>query len=116
MKCNEVRITIEECLKTCNSDIEKIFYVLKLEYGYILESIASCKNVEIKTVSNSQIVLGQMNYYKHLQPDVVESYNNYKLPRGIFVHCSDKYRIIDGYHRTVNAKQLQENIQIIILN
>lgn len=104
----------------CKSDFEKIEFVLINEYGYLLETIANCgySNVYIKTIQTSEIVKNE-NHYAKLQKSVIDSYDNYDLPRCICIKDSvdSKYRLIDGYHRYHSAiNQKLKEITILELS
>jgi len=82
-------------LKTAKA---KIYYVLNLEYGYILDAIKN-KRFRVVKIKKSNLVF-QRDHYTHLDSDTVADYFEWGLPRGICIKEQDeKYRLIDGYHR-----------------
>lgn len=102
-------------LITLKNDIDKIKYVLELEYGYVIESIDDCRNVAVIDCDPKLIVAPQQEYYHRLKNDVVESYKDYKIPCSVCKKNGDKYLIIDGYHR-VAANKDKESIEIIVID
>ena len=113
---NEKKIVSEfdELLKL-NSDIDKIKYILKLEYGYVIDSITNCHNVIVTSCSPKSVISPQREYYHRLEKEVVESYRDYKIPCAVCKKSGDKYLIIDGYHR-VAANKNKDNIEIIVID
>lgn len=113
---NEEKVVSEfdELLKL-NSDIDKIKYILELEYGYVIDSIANCHNIIIVNCSPKLVVYPQREYYHRLEKEVVESYKDYNIPCAVCKKSGDKYLIIDGYHR-IAANKDKENIEIIVID
>lgn len=82
---------------------QKIEYLLNLEYGFLLDEIKN-KNWGIIEVKKEQIHLGQKDYSRKLDSEVVATYENYILPKAIAVirgsqNGLPQYHVIDGYHR-----------------
>lgn len=113
---NEEKVVSEfdELLKL-NSDIDKIKYILELEYGYVIDSIANCHNIIMVNCSPKLVVYPQREYYHRLEKEVVESYKDYNIPCAVCKKSGDKYLIIDGYHR-IAANKDKENIEIIVID
>lgn len=104
-----------------SSNIEKIKYVLELEYGYLLDRIACMKAALIEEVSTEKIKLPQKEYFVRLSKEVVEDYKDRKLPIAVciknkdrFYDAFDTYTLVDGYHRFVANKERRTN-KIIVL-
>ena len=97
------------------NNADKIKYILKLEYGYVIESIEKLHNVSVISCDPKLVVVPQQEYYHRLEKDVVESYKDYKIPCAVCKKSGDKYLIIDGYHR-VAANKDKESIQIIVIS
>lgn len=114
--CNEEKVISEfdELLKL-DSDIDKIKYILELEYGYVIDSIANCHNIIMVNCSPKSVVCPQREYYHRLEKEVVESYKDYNIPCAVCKKSGDKYLIIDGYHR-IAANKDKENIEIIVID
>jgi hypothetical protein len=92
------------------TDDEKILYVLKLEYGYVLEGLEKL-HFTIRKVDKKDIFFPQEGYAKRLDPDMLERYEKWELPRGICVEDNGKYKVVDGYHRCTAGKG---KIEIIV--
>jgi len=103
------------------SDIEKIKYVLELEYGYLLDRVNIKTSAKIEVVSTEKIKLPQQEYFMKLSKEVIEDYKNRKLPVAVcikekdrFYDAFDRYILIDGYHRFIANKERKTN-KIIVL-
>ena len=62
------------------TDIEKIKFILELEYGYLLDKVKSTTVAYISTVYTRAIDLPQQEYFVKLDKDVIADYKNRKLP------------------------------------
>lgn len=96
------------------TDIGKIKYCLKLEYGYFLDCIATASYVTIAEVDPNEISIPQKEYFQKVNRHVIEAYENRKLPIAVCVKEDGRYRLIDGYHRFV-ANNDKEKVSIIVL-
>jgi hypothetical protein len=83
---------------------EKIEFLLKKEYGYILTELENLNYKLIKIQKNDIIITNKQ------QLDLVNSKDleyyldkNYNKIRGIVTKKGDKYRLIDGYHRITST-------------
>ena len=113
---NEEKVVIEfDKLLTLKSDIDKIKYILELEYGYVINSIENCHNVSITDCDPKLVIAPQKEYYHRLEKNVIESYKDYKIPCAVCKKNGDKYLIVDGYHR-VSANKDKESIEIIVID
>ena len=113
---NEKKVVMElNKLLTLNSDIDKIKYILELEYGYIIDSVKSCHNVSVIDCDPKLVIAPQQEYYHRLEKNVIESYKDYNIPCAVCKKNGDRYLIIDGYHR-VAANKNRENIEIIVID
>lgn len=108
---HELGIWLEK-LKNTNNDKEKLLLALKCEYGYILDELNSVNNWNIETINKSDIKIGQQDYYRKLEKDVVAGYKKYSLPRGIVILNNGNYKLIDGYHRILASGD--EKIKVIV--
>jgi hypothetical protein len=111
---NQNMITNLTALKDL-SDIDIVKYVLTMEYGYLLDSIKDCQEVEITEIDLNLISFNN-EYRKKI--DNSENYydEKYDQPRGIFIKNGEKYRLIDGYHRVGKANQLKmKTINAIVI-
>lgn len=98
-----------------NSIEDKIKYILKLEYGFILSEIDK-KKYNISIVNSNDILFDQKNYKDELNRNGYEYYNDnsYKLIRGVCLSDGKKWKIIDGYHRISSTKKTKLKIITII--
>lgn len=112
-------------LLTLESDIEKIKYVLEIEYGYLLERIKNKTVAKIKMVDTDSIVLPQQEYFVKLDREVIEDYKNRDLPIAVclkekelvsefFDRYNYRYILVDGYHRFVANKD-KKMMTIVVL-
>lgn len=103
------------------SDIEKIKYILELEYGYLIDRVVHTASATIEEVSTEKIKLPQQEYFVKLSKEVIEDYKDWKLPiavclknRDRFYDAFDTYTLVDGYHRFIANKDRATN-KIIVL-
>lgn len=103
------------------SDLEKIQYILKLEYSYLIDRVLYVTSATIEEVSTKKIKLPQKEYFVKLSKEVIEDYKDRKLPVAVcikekdrFYDAFDTYTLIDGYHRFVANKDRKTN-KIIVL-
>lgn len=96
------------------TDIEKIKFVLELEYGYLLNKVSKATVAYILPVPTKHITIPQQEYFKKLDKEVIENYKNTKLPIAVCLEDGGYYKLVDGYHRFVANKDRSTN-KIIIL-
>jgi hypothetical protein len=108
-------------LLTLGSDMEKIKYVLELEYGYLLDRVKFKTSAKVEEVATEKIKLPQQEYFVKLSKEVIEDYRNRELPVAVcikekdrFHDAYDRYVLIDGYHRFVANKE-KATMKIIVL-
>jgi len=91
---------------------ERIEYLLMLEYGEILPTLQGRK-YSIETVERDSIIFGSDEHYRKVNTKSLDHYSdkNYTGIRGIALVKDDRYRLIDGYHRSSTS----ENIKIQLL-
>ena len=97
-----------------DSNIEKIKFVLELEYGYLIDKVNKATVAYTLPVSTRLITLPQQEYFVKLDKEVIEDYKNIKLPIAICTKCSEYYKLVDGYHRFVANKDRATN-KIVVL-
>lgn len=110
--CNIINTSLSQ-LKSL-PDIDKIKFVLELEYGYLLDKIKTSTLLVIVEVTGSDIIHSNGEYIKKIKQDDV--YKDYNLPMAVCVSEGKKYKIIDGYHRISyirNSKQKSFNIIVL---
>lgn len=108
-------------LLTLDSDIEKIKYILRLEYGYLIDRVLCATSATIEEVDTEKIKLPQQEYFVKLSKEVIEDYKDRKLPVAVcikkkdrFYDAFDTYTLVDGYHRFVANKE-KAIMKIIVL-
>jgi len=97
---NEVKNKIKEVISIDPLD-EKIKYLLKMEYGHILDKVKDGEYM-ILSVDKNDIEFGQKEHLKKTLKEDSSFYSdsNYRnLPRGIAFYENGKWKVIDGYHR-----------------
>lgn len=82
---------------------KKLKYLLTKEYGYILDVLKNKTNVSLQEIPVSDL---NINDYYYKQVKALEKYKKYSLPRGIFLKECNKFRLIDGNHRVMYAKNI----------
>jgi len=97
--------TCEEVISYCNLE-DKLRFLLKMEYGVVLDNLKDAE-FELISIYISDIDFDRMNqeHIKNIKNENLEYYSSdmYMMPRGIVRKQGDKYLIIDGYHRILNA-------------
>ena len=101
-------------LTDLSSDIEKIKFVLNMEYGYLIDRVANTTSATIQKVDSKKIILPQQEYFIKLSKEVIEDYKDRKLPVAVCIKNEDKYILIDGYHRWVANKDI-DTVEIVVL-
>ena len=101
-------------LQALKTDIEKVKYCLKLEYGYLIDCVKSATSAAIIEVSLDNIRIPQTDYFIKVDKDVIEDYKDRNLPIAACIKSGDCYRLIDGYHRYVANKE-RDSVDIIVL-
>ena len=96
---SDIQKSIDEVLSMVTIK-EKVDYILKLEYGYLLPELVDA-DYELKTIPVSDVVFGSEGHYKKIQTENLAHYTypSYCGIMGVLKRDGDKYRIIDGYHR-----------------
>ena len=72
-------------LLALNSDIEKIKYCLRLEYGYLIDCVESSSFVDIIEVDPHEIYTPQMEYFRRVDKDVIDEYKDRYLPIAVCI-------------------------------
>ncbi len=83
---------------------ERVEYLLKLEYGYLLEKLQGLE-FEVVSLDRLKVIFPNDNYYKNIKEEHYDHYadRNYQGIRGIAVLDDGFYKLIDGYHRMSTA-------------
>jgi hypothetical protein len=91
-------------LETLKSKIE---YILKLEYGYILDSLKD-KEYSVIQVNVEDLDFGQDKQLKNVLHKNLEYYSDKEYLRdsirGVAYYSQSKWRVVDGYHRLTQTK------------
>lgn len=110
-------INAEKCEKELQhlltlTNNKKINYVLKQEYGYLLDELIG-KRFKVREVNKDDIIIGQKDYNKKLNRVAVNNYKNRNndLAKVLCLKNGKKWQLIDGYHRF--AAHNNEIIKII---
>ena len=74
-----------------SSDIEKIKYILELEYGYLIDRVKYTTSAKIAIVKPEKIILPQQEYFMKLSKEVIEEYKDRKLPVAVCIKNKDMY-------------------------
>lgn len=77
---------------------EKLFYLLNLEYGSILETLVD-KDFTIQVIDKSKIYFPKENHKIKVDSKILNYYKRYNLPSGLVIKKGDLYHVVDGYHR-----------------
>ena len=94
---------------------EKVEYLLKTEYGYLLDELKGC-TYEIMKVKKKNVFIGNKDYSKKIDTFIYNK-NTYKLPVCVALALDmeggddDTYRLIDGHHRYLSIDK--KTIEII---
>jgi hypothetical protein len=92
---------------------ERIEYLLMLEYGKILPELKDRK-YSIETIERDSIIFGSDEHYRKVNTKSLDHYSdrNYTGIRGIALSKNDKFRLIDGYHRSSTSEN--RTIKLVI--
>lgn len=97
-----------------DTDIEKIRYCLKLEYGYLIDRVVSATSAIITEVDTYRVRHHQTEYFVKVSKDIINEYKNRSLPVAVCIKDGYYFKLIDGYHRFVANKD-REKINIVVL-
>jgi hypothetical protein len=108
---SEIEKRIHEVI-AIDEDIDKLKYVLQMEYGNILPEVDGTELV-IETVSATDVVLSSTNRANTLDKSDTTFYEKFDLPRAVCYEKNGKYVAVDGHTRlTANKK---ETVKIIVI-
>jgi hypothetical protein len=121
--CNSKADQILQVLVEIDSlnDCDKIKKCLELEYGYVLPMLErKTKTSIVDNVSKDNLYLSE-NYMKKINKEDIEIYNKYDMPCAVCIRKNltvpQTFSVIDGYHRTLAAKNNNKisNVSIILM-
>ncbi len=108
-----------EKLRSLN-DTEAIEYILTQEYGYILPFLEKCNWVIESNVCWESIHMPENNLYQKLDRCKIDEYkelfkNEQFIPTCLCIpDLYGEYRLIDGRHRYIAAKELNLGMMVIV--
>jgi hypothetical protein len=88
-----------------------VFYLLKLEYGEILDKLKD-RDYVIDYIEKSKLIFPQKSHKKRVDSEDLSYYHYPLIPRGIVLCQDENYFVIDGYHRLSASKY--EKVLVII--
>lgn len=92
---------------------ETVEYLLMMEYGSILPELEYC-DYEFEVIKRSDIIFGNIQHLKNVKEKSLDFYEDSKYDgiRSVVIKKDDKYRLIDGYHRTYSTEK--DDIKVLI--
>jgi len=101
---------IELLIKIKNFNHTKLIeQILITEYGYILDSLKDC-HYEKEDLHFDDIKILNHKYVQKLDQSLIDKYQDYWSFRAII---DNNYRLIDGYHRTMAAKDNPNSFYVL---
>lgn len=102
-------------IKGFSSIKEIVEYLLVLEYGNILPKLEKC-NYIVQPVYKGDIIFGSHKHHKNVKDKSLTFYSddNYDKIRGIVIKDDNKFRLIDGYHRTHTTNKTEIKMIVAI--
>jgi hypothetical protein len=89
---------------TSYEDIKnKIEFLLKCEYGYVLPELLNCK-YRISRISISEVYFGNLKRFNQSVNKNIYKSRNQENIMGICIRQNDVYKVIDGYNRMSQSK------------
>ncbi len=92
--------------------------LLTREYGYVLDSLKTIKDWEVREVPYRWILFPNKNRFEYttrVDSKLVATYRevDLDLPKGLAVFENNKYRVIDGYHRLI-ASDTKDKVKLLV--
>lgn len=92
--------------------------LLTREYGYVLDSLKTVKDWEVREVPYRWILFPNKNRFEYttrVDSKLVATYRevDLDLPKGLVVLENNKYRVIDGYHRLI-ASDTKDKVKLLV--
>jgi hypothetical protein len=94
---------------------DKMEFLLKKEYGFILPKISN-KEYSIESVNRNQIILNQIEHSKQVSKKDLSYYKDAVYSgsiKGVAIFDGHCYMVIDGYHRITVSEF--DNLNIVVL-
>jgi hypothetical protein len=117
----ELSRKLEEFVATVLSTHNKTLIIndlLTREYGYVLDSLKTVKDWEVREVNYKDILFPNKNRFEYttrVDSKLVAKYRevDLDLPKGLVVLEDNKYRVIDGYHRLI-ASDTKDKVKLLV--
>jgi hypothetical protein len=117
----ELSKQLEEFVATVLSTHNKTLIIndlLTREYGYVLDSLKTVKDWEVREVNYKDILFPNKNRFEYttrVDSKLVAKYRevDLDLPKGLVVLEDNKYRVIDGYHRLI-ASDTKDKVKLLV--
>lgn len=118
---HELSRKLDEFVANVLSTQNKTFIIndlLTREYGYVLDSLKTVKDWEIREVPYRWILFPNKNRFEYttrVDSKLVATYRevDLDLPKGLVVLEDNKYRVIDGYHRLI-ASDTKDKVKLLV--
>lgn len=93
--------------------IDRINYLLYLEYGYLLPELNGLK-YSVELINKDSINFGSKSQLEKIEQKNLDYYidTNYNLIRGVVIKSVSDYRLIDGYHRCYSTNS--DKVKVIV--
>lgn len=118
---HELSRKLDEFVATVLSTQNKTLIIndlLTREYGYVLDSLTTVKDWEVREVNYKDILFPNKNRFEYttrVDSKLVATYRevDLDLPKGLAVFENNKYRVIDGYHRLI-ASDTKDKVKLLV--
>lgn len=106
VKAKGMKITIDELQNLCalKTNNERLLYVLKHEYGYVLDGLKSL-DYTLQNIKVSDIVISQPKHFQKLDKTRIDFYTTEENFTCVCKEEEGVYYLIDGYHRLAAAEK-----------
>lgn len=91
---------------------EKIYYLLNLEYGKVLDNLVD-KKISIEVIDFDRVTFPQKSHFDKVKFKNLDYLKNYKGIKGVVRRYGNEYRVVDGYHRLC-ANELKK-VKVIVV-
>lgn len=91
---------------------EKIYYLLELEYGKVLDNLVD-KKMSIQVINYEKVIFPKKSHYQKVKLKNLDYIKNHTGIKGIVRKTSTGYRVVDGYHRLF-ANKLKK-VKVIVV-
>lgn len=93
--------------------IDRINYLLYLEYGYLLPELNGLK-YRVEVINKEFITFGSKSQLEKVKQKNLDYYSdtNYNLIRGVVLKTDSGFRLVDGYHRCYSTNS--DKVKVIV--